>query len=150
MRRVSRTTLPRPFLLRNALTAASAAAGLSGCTGRAAYSGDTKVTEQPGARMHGRRHSAMVGVATMPIRVAAKSVRLSTPFPPIFPLADADGHLRSSACIPNGTRVCSGQKCAPRRALAAERVIEEIEDVLDQPIIKLRLIHRQVLSSLLW
>ena len=34
--------------------------------------------------------------------------------------------------------------------LAAEGVIEEIEDVLDQPIIKLRLIHRQVLSSLLW
>jgi hypothetical protein len=75
---------------------------------------------------------------------------LSTPVPPMFPMGDADGRPRSPACIPNGTRVCSDRKCAPRRTLAAERVIEEIEDVLDQPIIKLRLIDRQLLSSLLW
>ncbi|HEU0060999.1 MAG TPA: hypothetical protein VFR19_14060 [Hyphomicrobiaceae bacterium] len=34
--------------------------------------------------------------------------------------------------------------------LPAESIIQEIKDVLDQPIINLRLIHCQVLSSLLW
>jgi hypothetical protein len=34
--------------------------------------------------------------------------------------------------------------------LPAESVIQEIKDILDQPIINLRFIHRQVLSSLLW
>ena len=34
----------------------------------------------------------------------------------------------------------------PRGTLPAESVIQEIKDVLDQPIINLRLIHRQVLS----
>lgn len=35
-------------------------------------------------------------------------------------------------------------------SLPAKCIIQEIKDVLDQPIINLRLIHCQVLSSLLW
>src|SRR5262249_8178405 len=77
-----RTRVRRPFLVRNALTAASAAARLSGCTGRAASSGDSKVMEQP-PMMHGRRHSAIAGVPTIPTRAAAKTLRLNTPFPPL-------------------------------------------------------------------
>jgi hypothetical protein len=64
--------------IRNAFTAARAAAGLSGCTGRAASSGDWKMMEQP-PMMHGRRHSAMAGVAIIPTRAATKRLRLSAP-----------------------------------------------------------------------
>ena len=70
--------MPRRYLTRNALTAASAALGLSGCTGRAAYSGVTKVIEQP-PMMHGRRHSAIAGVANIPVTVAAKRLCRNTP-----------------------------------------------------------------------
>src|SRR5262249_24197570 len=95
LRRVSSTTLPRPFLVRKALTSASAAAGLSGCTGRAAYSGDTKLIEQPGVRMHGRPHSAPAGGVATPIRAAANRPRLYTPASLLA--LRATSHSRSSA-----------------------------------------------------
>jgi hypothetical protein len=65
-RRSSSTSGLRPFSARKALTAARAACGFSGCTGRAAYSGDTNVKEHPpnGFHKHGIRNSATAGVAT--------------------------------------------------------------------------------------
>src|SRR5215471_17935635 len=63
--RSSSTSALTLFATRKALTAASAACGLSVCTGRLAYSGDTKVKEQPpnGFHKHGIRSSAAAGVA---------------------------------------------------------------------------------------
>jgi len=57
-------------------------------------------------------------------------------------LTGAGSRLRPQ-CPRSLPRQCTG-------TLPAESVIQEIKDVLDHPIINLRLIHRQVLSSLLW
>src|SRR6476660_4092700 len=78
-RRASRTTGLSPFLARKALTSTKAACGLSGCTGRAAYYGDTNVTEQPEpnrAERQGMRHSAAAGVASS-IKMATLVIRCS-------------------------------------------------------------------------
>ena len=66
-RRASRTSGLSPYLARKVLTSANAAWGLSGCTGRAAYSGDTNVTEQPPIRSkrQGSRHPAAAGVTSI-------------------------------------------------------------------------------------
>jgi hypothetical protein len=48
--------------------------------------------------MHGKRHSALAGVATIPARAAAKRLRLTTAVPP--------------ACVPNSVsllRVCAAR-----------------------------------------
>jgi hypothetical protein len=61
--------------------------------------------------------------------VATRPGASGNPFPPVFPFPAAP---------------CAGT------TLPTESVIQEIKDVLDQPIIHLRLIHRQVPSGLLW
>ena len=66
-RRPSRTSALSPYLARKALTSSNAACGLSGCTGRAAYSRDSGMTvEQPPRRPNkqGRCYSAAAGVAS--------------------------------------------------------------------------------------
>ena len=64
--RASSTRAVRPLSSRKPLTAASAFCGSSGCTGRAAYSGDTSEMEQPlnGLHQQGIRNSATAGVAS--------------------------------------------------------------------------------------
>jgi hypothetical protein len=61
-KRSSRTTGFRPYFVLKALISASAFSGSSYCTGRAAYSGHTKVMEQPPKR-HGSVHPAATGAA---------------------------------------------------------------------------------------
>src|SRR5262245_62323948 len=80
--RSSRTSAALPFLLRYALTSASAFCGSSGCTGFAAYSGDTNVMLQPpnGFHKQGIEISAAAGVASEQSNVAAVAMCLPLMF----------------------------------------------------------------------